>query len=229
LVAGISFTPPSLPRARGKRDAGGGKRLRNLNPVCTGTDKGMEENKLKVEEFGQSPKILTTFGRWIISFMEAFNLILFVLLLLLAVTQVLFRYMLMIPLPWTEELARFTLVWVTFLGAASVTRRKLHIAVDYFIAKLPAKTSRVFSLCSYSLIVVFLSTVLWGALIMMEEAAPIFAGSIPWLSQMYLYLGAVIGVSFMIFFVSLHLGREIRNARQYFRGQSPAQPRNLES
>ena len=160
--------------------------------------------------------------------MEGFSLFLFVLLLLLAVTQVIFRYLLMIPLPWTEELARFTLVWVTFLGAASVTRRKLHIAVDYFIAKLPVKTSRVFSLCSYSLIVVFLSTVLWGALIMMEEAAPIFAGSIPWLSQMYLYLGAVIGVSFMIFFASLHLGREIRNARQHSRGQSQAQPRSLE-
>jgi len=189
----------------------------------------MEKPRPKPEESGQSPKILTTVGRWIISFMEGFNLFLFVLLLLLAVTQVLFRYMLMIPLPWTEELARFTLVWVTFLGAASVTRRKLHIAVDYFIAKLPVKTSRVFSLCSYSLIVVFLSTVLWGALIMMEEAAPIFTGSIPWLSQMYLYLGAVIGLSFMIFFVSLDLGREIRNARLHSRGLPKAQPSSLES
>jgi len=188
----------------------------------------MEENKLKIE-FGHSPRILTAFGRWIISFMEGFSLFLFVLLLILAILQVLFRYMLMIPLPWTEELARFTLVWVTFLGAASVTRRKLHIAVDYFIAKLPAKTSRVVSLCSYSLILLFLGSVLWGALVMMEEAAPIFAGSIPWLSQMYLYLGAVIGVSFMIYFVSLHLGREIRNARLHSRGQSKAQPRSLES
>ena len=188
----------------------------------------MEENKFKVKESRSSLKILTKVGRWIISFMEGFNLFLFVLLLLLAVTQVLFRYMLMIPLPWTEELARFTLVWVTFLGAASVTRRKLHIAVDYFIAKLPGKTSRVFSLCSYSLILLFLSTVLWGALVMMEEAAPIFAGSIPWLSQMYLYLGAVMGMSFMIIFVSLDLGREIRNARRHSRGQSQAPPGSLE-
>ena len=192
-------------------------------------DNGTDEPRAKTEESGQHPKALASLGNWIIRLMEGFNLFLFVLLLLLAVTQVLFRYMLMIPLPWTEELARFTLVWVTFLGAASVTRRKLHIAVDYFIAKLAVKTSRVFSLCSYCLILLFLSTILWGALIMMEEAAPIFAGSIPWLSQMYLYLGAVIGVSFMIFFVSLHLGREIRNARLHSRGQSKAQPRSLES
>ena len=191
-------------------------------------DNGTAEPRVKPEESGQRPKPFASLGKWIIGFLDGFSLLLFVLLLLLAVTQVIFRYLLMIPLPWTEELARFTLVWVTFLGAASVTRRKLHIAVDYFIAKLPVKTSRIFSLCSYSLIVVFLSTVLWGALIMMEEAAPIFAGSIPWLSQMYLYLGAVIGVSFMIFFVALDLGREIRNARRHSRGQSKAQPGILE-
>lgn len=179
----------------------------------------MERNKLK---------ILTTVGRWIISFMEGFNLFLFVLLLILTITQVLFRYMLMIPLPWTEELARFTLVWVTFLGAASVTRRKLHIAVDYFISKLSPKTSRVISLCTYSLILIFLLTVLWGALVMMDETAPMFAGSIPWLSQMYLYLGAVIGVSFMIVFVSLSLGREIRNAPPLFLGDSQKKPISLE-
>ena len=189
----------------------------------------MEKPRPKPEESGQHLKPLASLGKGIIHLMEGFNLFLFVLLLLLAVTQVLFRYMLMIPLPWTEELARFTLVWVTFLGAASVTRRKLHIAVDYFIAKLPAQTNRAFSLCSYSLILVFLATVLWGAMVMMEEAAPIFAGSIPWLSQMYLYLGAVIGLSFMIFFVSLDLGREIRNARLHSRGLPKAQPSSLES
>ena len=188
----------------------------------------MEDPRLNLEKSGQRPTPLASLGKWIIRILEDFNLFLFVLLLVLAVTQVLFRYLLMIPLPWTEELARFTLVWVTFLGAASVTRRKLHIAVDYFIAKLPEKTGWVFSLCSYSLILVFLATVLWGALIMMEEAAPIFAGSIPWLSQMYLYLGAVIGVLFMILFVSLDFGREIRKASPHSRGQSEVPPGSLE-
>src|SRR4030042_919798 len=106
----------------------------------------MEENKFKVKESRSSLKILTKVGRWIISFMEGFNLFLFVLLLILAVTQVLFRYVLMIPLPWTEELARFTLVWVTFLGAASVTRRKLHLAVDIFISKLAPGKARTLSI-----------------------------------------------------------------------------------
>jgi len=82
----------------------------------------MEDPRLNLEKSGQRPTPLASLGKWIIRILEDFNLFLFVLLLVLAVTQVLFRYLLMIPLPWTEELARFTLVWVTFLGAASVTR-----------------------------------------------------------------------------------------------------------
>jgi len=128
--------------------------------------------------------------------------------------QVLFRYILQYPLPWTEELARFTLVWVTFLGAASVTRRKLHLAVDFFVSKLSLPSAQTISFLFYLLILIFLGTALWGALIMMEESMPIFAGSIPWLSMMYLYLGAVIGLSLMMVYVFLNLYREISEFRE---------------
>ncbi len=219
-------SPPPSPGEGGRKNMEAGW---EFEPVEKRMNNCPDEPRGKPEESGQGLKPLVSLGKGIIRIMEGFNLFLFVLLLVLAVTQVLFRYMLMIPLPWTEELARFTLVWVTFLGSASVTRRKLHIAVDYFIARLPVKTSQVFSLCSYSLILVFLATVLWGALIMMEEAAPIFAGSIPWLSQMYLYLGAVIGLSFMILFVSLDLGREIRKVPLPSGAQSRARATGPES
>ena len=141
--------------------------------------------------------------------LDGTTLSLFLLLLILAVMQVVFRYVLMIPLPWTEELARFTLVWVTFLGAASVTRRKLHLAVDILISKLSPGKARVLSIFFHLLILIFLGTALWGAIIMMGEAMPIFAGSIPWLSQMFLYLGAVVGLSLMALYVLAQLCRDL--------------------
>lgn len=145
--------------------------------------------------------------------LDGFNLILFIVLIILATMQVLFRYVLQYPLPWTEELARFTLVWVTFLGAASVTRRKLHLAVDFFVTKLPARASRAISFFFYILILIFLGIALWGAIIMMGESVPLFAGSLPWLSMMYLYLGAVIGLSLMLVYVFIHFCREFRDFR----------------
>jgi TRAP-type C4-dicarboxylate transport system permease small subunit len=34
---------------------------------------------------------------------------------------------------WTDELTRFTLVWVTFIGAAAALRRRMHLGVDIVV------------------------------------------------------------------------------------------------
>src|SRR5436190_8910397 len=40
------------------------------------------------------------------------------------------RYVLNDSLAWTEEIARYGLMWLTFIGGAVVTRKKTHIAVE---------------------------------------------------------------------------------------------------
>ncbi|AYY12685.1 TRAP transporter small permease [Actinobacteria bacterium YIM 96077] len=50
--------------------------------------------------------------------------------------QVVTRYVFSSPLPWTEEVARFLLVWLTFAAAGYVTARRLHISVDLLMAGL---------------------------------------------------------------------------------------------
>ena len=141
--------------------------------------------------------------------LDGINLFLFILLIILASLQVSFRYLFFAPLPWTEELSRFFLVWVAFLGAASVTRRKMHILVDYLVAKMPLRANRIIGKILYLLAIAFMASVLWGAIKMMEASWPVHLGSIPWLSVSFLYLGGVIGSAIMLFYLVLHLRREI--------------------
>ncbi|KDE41160.1 TRAP-type C4-dicarboxylate transport system, small permease component [Nitrincola lacisaponensis] len=40
--------------------------------------------------------------------------------------------------PWTEEVARFLLIWITFLGGALAFQQGRHIAVNFAVDALPA-------------------------------------------------------------------------------------------
>ncbi|MDM8556131.1 TRAP transporter small permease [Desulfococcaceae bacterium HSG7] len=55
---------------------------------------------------------------------------------LIVAVQVFFRYVLNHSLFWSEELARFILVWLTFLGASCAYYRKVNPGVDFLYTKL---------------------------------------------------------------------------------------------
>ncbi|MEL6390933.1 MAG: TRAP transporter small permease, partial [Bacteroidota bacterium] len=38
---------------------------------------------------------------------------------------------------FTEELARFSLIWITVLGITYLTAKDEHLAIDFFVSKLP--------------------------------------------------------------------------------------------
>lgn len=52
------------------------------------------------------------------------------------------RYVLNDSLAWTEEIARYGLMWITFIGAAIVVRKNTHIAVEVLLQFTPAGFAR---------------------------------------------------------------------------------------
>ena len=70
------------------------------------------------------------------------TVILMAALVLDVVWQVLTRYVLPKPSNFTEETARFLLIWMVFLGGASATRRGAHLSLDLITEKLPTTFAR---------------------------------------------------------------------------------------
>lgn len=64
------------------------------------------------------------------------NLLLTIMVVVVFV-QVIFRFILMMPLSWSEEVARYIMIWTTFLGAALAVEKKAHPFVEVFTNTLP--------------------------------------------------------------------------------------------
>lgn len=60
----------------------------------------------------------------------------FALLVLDVLWQVFGRYVLNQSFSFTEEFARFALIWLTILGAAYLNGRREHLSMDYWLNKL---------------------------------------------------------------------------------------------
>jgi TRAP-type C4-dicarboxylate transport system permease small subunit len=78
--------------------------------------------------------------------------------------EVIFRYVLLLPLFWTEEFARYCLVWSSLLGAGVALKRGEHIAVTFFTDKLPNQARSAASLCARISIFALLAVIFWGGL-----------------------------------------------------------------
>jgi TRAP-type transport system small permease protein len=81
---------------------------------------------------------------------------LLVSMVIVVFAQVFFRYVVKSAPAWTEEFARYNFVWLVFLGAVAVFRRKAHIVVDTIIMLLPARVVRILNLPVQTLIFVLL-------------------------------------------------------------------------
>ncbi len=65
------------------------------------------------------------------------------------------RFVLDSPSRWTEEVATFTLIWVSLLGAAVAFDRQEHLGVDYFVKKLDPTAQLILAVVVQLVVLVF--------------------------------------------------------------------------
>ena len=85
---------------------------------------------------------------------------LFAFMVITALLGVFFRYVMNNPFQWTEEVARYTLIWLGFTAINMAIWRQEHISIPFVLRKLPGKISKILSVAGHLFIAVYLYVLL---------------------------------------------------------------------
>jgi TRAP-type transport system small permease protein len=124
------------------------------------------------------------------------------------------RYVLNDSLSWTEEVARYGLMWIVFIGGAMVTRRNTHIAVELLSNVMKPGPMRAALLALVDFIKLgFLGLLAYFSLTIVErmhmQRMTVFD-----LPMSYVYAGVAVGCFLMLIRQALNVWR---NAREGWR------------
>ena len=81
--------------------------------------------------------MLQRFGNVLQHYTEVAVMVLMGFLVVVVVTSVFFRYILLSPLTWSEEVGRYVMIWLGFLAASIAVRQGLHVGLDFVVQWVP--------------------------------------------------------------------------------------------
>lgn len=100
------------------------------------------------------------------------------------VVAIVSRYVIKASVPWTEELARYLMVWAAFLGGSLGLKRGVHVGISFVVRKIPPRTCRWVSLfTALSLLFFFLVVIVEGCRFTMfvsRQLSPAMRISMAW-------------------------------------------------
>jgi len=146
-----------------------------------------------------------------VDYVNIITILAFIVMVIVVLLQVIFRYVMRISVPWTEEFARYLLILITFVGGALAVRDKQHIAVTAIINKFPRKIRYYLNKCFNISIILFLVAVFKGSIIMVKLTWETPVGSISWLTSGKLYLILPISIVIMLGCLIRQLFEDIKN------------------
>ena len=103
---------------------------------------------------------LSRVSEWLVRALEAYTAVLMLMLAVIVLLGVWFRYVVQRALPWYDEFAEFLLVWLTFYGSALAAHRGAHIGFETLTDTLPPAARRAAAIFAEG-VVLFVLIALW--------------------------------------------------------------------
>ncbi|WP_366658367.1 TRAP transporter small permease [Fodinicurvata sp. EGI_FJ10296] len=114
------------------------------------------------------------------------------------VAGVFYRYVLNAPLSWTEEIARYAMVWVSVLGGGLAFRRGGHVAVTFVVDAFPNALRTITLFLGGVAILTFLFIMFWYGWQMAEQVRFQRSAALRF-SMSYAYAAIPVGAALMIY------------------------------
>jgi TRAP-type C4-dicarboxylate transport system permease small subunit len=113
------------------------------------------------KEFIEQMKNIQKVGTYIEKISEGLSVALITCMIIVVLAGVVSRYVLISPLPWSEELARYLMIALVYFTVGIVLKRGGHMSITYFREKLPIKIQKLVSIVCYGLILGFSALITW--------------------------------------------------------------------
>jgi len=135
--------------------------------------------------------------------------------MLLAICVIVFagvfaRYFLQIGLGWTEELARYLQIWMTFVGATVAVKRWSHFQLMLVNLWIPAGARRFTQIFAIAVVITLAAIMIKNGIditrVTWNQSSPVMGWRIG-----YLYLISPVSGMLMIFFALRHLVTTLRS------------------
>jgi TRAP-type C4-dicarboxylate transport system permease small subunit len=135
-----------------------------------------------------------------------FCVLLFAAMILVTLLGVFFRYVMLNPFEWTEELARFLMLALSFLAINIALRKREHIAIQFLAQKLPNKVSKVLNYFVDILVGLFLVVLMKQGYLMATRT--LLTASTLNISMFWIYLTVPLGAFLTILQLILNMTKK---------------------
>ncbi|MGD2268847.1 MAG: TRAP transporter small permease [Desulfobacterales bacterium] len=108
------------------------------------------------------------------------------------------RYVLFAPLPWSEQIPKYAMIWMGFLGASVGISRSRHIGFDILVTRLPSMMRKTITFAGHIIVLFFLVMMtIYGVSFAFAVGFSSKAPMLP-IPMFYLFLAVPVGGVFMI-------------------------------
>ncbi|QFT00705.1 TRAP transporter small permease subunit [Roseibium aggregatum] len=169
------------------------------------TEQGRADGAPELLHFDETETDLSAL-KWI----DAPGILVFWVLAVVVFLQFFTRYVLNDSLAWTEEVARYLLILVCFLGAITATRRGAHITLEFLMRMVPPRLAKALTVLSQTITLGFFASMTWiGIELTQKTRQKMISLPIP---KAWIYTICVVALGLMAFYSAIWLWRRLRQS-----------------